>query len=501
MENIPTSLEILQFLIIDQKEILYDAIEKLNLFPKDPIFLDIRNIHYNLKYKAKKICSLEEEVQHFLNTSDKCIHYSVEDVAHLHIQLSTRKEELRKLYDKLEIFHGFFGDCTSNILYQLVYKLIKLTASSDINVSLEAVKCLGDLGPIDLTSMIYFEKNHVRESSDLIEILSYKIAITMIQFLFQNNIEIRKKSANVLYVIFSSSWGQKLLNIKYMEYLKTILDEPQVLPINYIQPFISNKNSKINSIEINYTKINNIINQNNTIWTVQSDGSYSSWIIALTCNVLECFIGFYSENLIPICILSTDFCEIILPRIIFLIIHIDEQFITTLCLCINKFFEYHFNFTIETNNTKFINCDHCTVRCMLNIVNYIRMQISNNILKLNYIYIAKAAKYCSAFFTAILYAEMSCETILNDYSKFNIVSKIDFIYELSPEQGRVIQNILRESYAKIGDFDAINGTGSSHLLDYSSRIEHYMHTNEWNKVMLAQDVELSFGNMAIIKGE
>lgn len=499
MENIPTSLEILQFLIIDQKEILYDAIEKLNLFPKDPIFLDIRNIHYNLKYKAKKICSLEEEVQHFLNTSDKCIHYSVEDVAHLHIQLSTRKEELRKLYDKLEIFHGFFGDCTSNILYQLVYKLIKLTASSDINVSLEAVKCLGDLGPIDLTSMIYFEKNHVRESSDLIEILSYKIAITMIQFLFQNNIEIRKKSANVLYVIFSSSWGQKLLNIKYMEYLKTILDEPQVLPINYIQPFISNKNSKINSIEINYTKINNIINQNNTIWTVQSDGSYSSWIIALTCNVLECFIGFYSENLIPICILSTDFCEIILPRIIFLIIHIDEQFITTLCLCINKFFEYHFNFTIETNNTKFINCDHCTVRCMLNIVNYIRMQISNNILKLNYIYIAKAAKYCSAFFTAILYAEMSCETILNDYSKFNIVSKIDFIYELSPEQGRVIQNILRESYAKIGDFDAINGTGSSHLLDYSSRIEHYMHTNEWNKVMLAQDVELSFGNMAIIK--
>lgn len=501
MENIPISLEILQFLIIDQKEILYDAIEKLNLFPKDPIFLDIRNIHYNLKYKAKKICSLEEEVQHFLNTtSDKYIHYSVEDVAHLHIQLSTRKEELRKLYDKLEIFHGFFDDCTSSILYQLVYKLIKLTTSSDINVSLEAVKCLGDLGPIDLISLIYFEKNHVRESSDLIEILSYKIAITMIQFLFQNNIEIRKKSANVLYVVFSSSWGQKLLNIKYMEYLKTILDESQ-LPINYIQPFISNKNSKINSIEINYIKMNNIINQNNTIWTVQSDGSYSSWIIALTCNVLECFIGFYSENLIPICILSTDFCEIILPRIIFLIIHLDDQFITTLCLCINKFFEYHFNFTIETNNTKFINCDHCTVRCMLNIVNYIRMQISNNILKLNYIYIAKAAKYCSAFFTAILYAEMSCETILNDYSKFNIVSKIDFIYELSPEQGRVIQNILRESYAKIGDFDAINGTGSSHLLDYSSRIEHCIHTNEWNKVMLAQDVELSFGNMAVIKGE
>ncbi|OAD57559.1 Serine-protein kinase ATM [Eufriesea mexicana] len=506
MEKIPVTLKILQFLIIDKKEILSDAIEKLNLFPNVPIFLEMRNIHNDLKYKVKKIYSLEEEMQHFLGTvTDSDTYYSVDDIVNLQIHLSTRKKELQELYNKLETLCNSSEDCISSILHHLIYKLIKLTASSDINVSIEAVKCLGELGPTDLTSMIYFEKGHIKESSDLIEILSYKIVITMVQFLFQSDIEVRKISANVLYVVFSSSWGQKLLDTKYMEYLKTVLNESQTtLPLSYIQPFISNNTSKINAIGINYIKINNIINPTNTIWTIQSNDSYRNWIITLTCNAVECFTEFYAENLIPICALSTDFCEIILPRIIFLTIHRDKELTPTICLCINKFFEYHFNFAIEASIPsctvqKFTNCDLCTVRCMLNVVNYIRMQVPNNVLKLNYIYIAKAAKYCSAFFTAILYAEMSCETILNDYNKFTSASKIDHVYELSPEQGRVIQNILRDSYTKIGNVDGISGTGSSHLQDQSTRIHHYIHTNKWDEVMLAQDVELSFGNMMVIK--
>ncbi|CAL7943643.1 unnamed protein product [Xylocopa violacea] len=506
-ENIPVAINILQFLLIDQKDVLCDAIEKLHSFPNIPLFKKIRTIHNNLKYKTKKIYSLAEEVQFFLSTTiDKGTCYSVEDIAYLRRQLSTRKEEVRELYNKLETFRGFSEDCVSSMLHQLVYKLIKTTASSDINVSIEAVKCLGELGPTDLASMIlYFERDHVNESSNLIEILSYKIVIIMVQFLFQNDIELRKISANILYVIFSSSWGQKLLNLEYIEKLTFVLGESQtVLPINYIQPFIACKSSDTNSIGISYTNINNIINPNNAIWTVESENSYSSWIIAITRKVAKCFPGFYFENLIPICALSTDFCEIILPRIIFLIIHKYEEFTTTVCSCIDKFFEYHFNFTIETNIPSYklhkcTNCDHRIVRSMLTIVNYIRMQISNNFLKLNYIHIAKAAQYCSAFFTAILYAEMSCDAILNDDNKFTNVSKIDSVYELSPQQGKVIQNILRDSYAKIGDFDSISGTGSSHLEHYSTRIQHSVYINEWNKVMPAQDVELSFGNMTMIR--
>ncbi|KZC09469.1 Serine-protein kinase ATM [Dufourea novaeangliae] len=360
----PITLKILHYLLIEQKEILHNAIEKLNSFPNVPIFQEIRNVHNALKYTAEKKYSLEEEIQHFLNSLvDKNINYSIEDISHLRQQLSTRKEELQALYNKLETLRGFAEDCASSMLHQLIYKLIKLTTSSDANISIEASKCLGEIGPNDLTSMIlYLEKSHVTESSDLVEILTYKLIIKMIELLFQSDIELRKVSADVLYATLSSSWGQKLLNTKYIEHLKSLLGESQ----------------KQMGLRI--------------------------------------------------------------------------------------------------------------------------IQVADDIrLNLNYMYIAKAAQYCAAFFTAILYAEMSCENILNDHNNFTNVSKIDDVYELAPEQGKMIQSILRDTYSKIGDFDAIRGTGSSHLQDHSTRIQHYVHTYEWNKAILAQDVELSFGNMTVIK--
>ncbi|XP_076381605.1 serine/threonine-protein kinase tefu isoform X2 [Megalopta genalis] len=505
-EKMPVTLEILNFLLIEQKDMLNDAIEKLNSFPNVPIFHEIRNVHNALKYKTGKIYTLQEEVQHFLNSSiDKNINYSLEDILHLRQQLHTRKEEFQVLYHKLETLRGFAEDYASSMLHQLIYKLIKLTASSDANVSIEASKCLGEIGPNDLTSMIlYLEKSHVNESSDLIEILTYKIIIKMTELLFQSDVELRKVSTDVLNALLSSFWGQKLLNMKYIEHLKTVLCDSQVtLPLSHIKPFITHKNSKTKKGLVK-VKMSNILNPQNGIWTIKINGSYTSWITELTCKILKCFTGFYSENLVPVCTLSTDICEIILPRIIFLIISVDKKFTSVICSCINQFFDHNFNPTTQnlllTTTCKTINCDHQIVNCMLNIVNYIRVQVADNIcLELNYMYIAKAAQYCAAFFTAILYAEMSCENILNDYNNFTNISKIDHVYELAPDQGKMIQSILRDTYAKIGDSDAIRGTGSSHLQDHSTRIQHYVHTHEWNKVILAQDVELSFGNMSVIK--
>nr|XP_031830614.1 uncharacterized protein LOC116426162 isoform X4 [Nomia melanderi] len=162
-KKVPVSLEILNFLLIEQKDIPSDAIQKLNSFPNVPVFQEIRNTHNALKYKADKTYSLEEEIQHFLNSlTDKNINYSVEDVLHLRQQLSTRKKELQELYNKFETLHGFAEDCASSILHQLVYKLIKLTASSDLNVSIEASKCLGDFDAIHGTGSSHLQEHSTR---------------------------------------------------------------------------------------------------------------------------------------------------------------------------------------------------------------------------------------------------------------------------------------------------------------------------------------------------
>ncbi|XP_076687337.1 serine/threonine-protein kinase tefu isoform X2 [Andrena cerasifolii] len=507
-DEMPIALKILDFLLIDQKEILCDAIEKLNSFPNVPVFQEMRSVHNALKYNTERLYSLEEEVRHFLNSLvDRNVNYSTEDVSHLQLQLSTRGEELQQLYDKLETSRGLPEDYDSSVLHWLIYKLIKLTASPDVNVAIKASNCLSELGPTDLTSMIlHLEKSHVKETSDLVEILTYRIVIAMSKFLFQSDVGLRKVSADALYAVFSSAWGRKLLNTKYIERLQNVLNESQlVLPLKYIKLFTVGKVSDIKDIGIDNTKIQSIINPTNVIWTVQSAGSYSNWIVEITCKIAECFTRFYSKSLTPVCALSTDFCELILPRIIFLLIHIDKKHTTALCSCINEFFHYHFNFVTEANVSSYVahnttSCDRQIVRCMLNIINYIRIQVPDNVnLKLNYMYIAKAAQYCSAFYTAILYAELSCENILCDYSTVSSVSKIDRIYELVPEEGKVLQSILRDTYAEIGDFDAISGTGSSHLEDYSTRIQHYVHTHEWSRVMLAEDVELSFGNTSVIQ--
>ncbi|XP_076632451.1 serine/threonine-protein kinase tefu isoform X1 [Colletes latitarsis] len=464
---------------------------------------ELRTLYEKLETPQEpKIRSLEVEVHRFLDFSEnENINCSAEDISNLRLQLSRRKEELRILYKKLESIRGFSEDCVSSALHCLICKLIKLTASSDPNISMEASKCLGELGPNNLSSMIlYLEKSYAKETSDLLGILSYKVVTKLVQFLHQSDVDLKKVSVDAFHVILTTFWGHRLSDTKYTNCLKSDLGEPKVtLPSYYIKPFTIAKNLKPKKININ-VKVNDILNPCNSVWTILSDGLYSDWIIKISCKILECFVGFYSESLISVCKLSTDICEIILPRIIFLLINIDSKYTSEVCLCVNRFFDYHFNFTMEPTMRKIKNCDHQIVRTMLNVVNYVRIQVPDNVnLKFNYMYIAKAAQYCSAFFTAILYAEMACENILSDSNEFSNVSKVDCVYEFEPERGRVIQNILRDAYTKIGDFDAIHGTGTSHLQDHATRIQHYVQSHEWNRVILAQDVELSFGNMSVIK--
>lgn len=132
---------------------------------------------------------------------------------------------------------------------------------------------------------------------------------------------------------------------------------------------------------------------------------------------------------------------------------------------------------------------------MLDVVNYVRTQLPDNMtLKLDYIYLARAAHECSAYYTALLFAELACESFSTNYPSFNSDPKIDYIYEHQPQFGRVLQDIMQNTYLNISDPDAICGAGSSYLIDHNSRVQYYANTNSWDKVMLAQDIELSCDN-------
>ena len=515
--KVPGAMSILEFLIVDARVQLAEAIERLDSFPNDEAFEMIKRVHNELKYRGNEFYSLEDEINHFLNAlREKTLSCSLEGLTHVRNQLSTRKNELRRMYSKLEKLRGFAEDCTSSTIHRLVHKLVHLTRSSDADVALEAAKCLGELGPADLTTMILQPENvYAKEKEEAAMMLTFKVICQLPDYLVDNSTSLRKASADALYTVFSTTWG-----IKFMEktFLNNFLSSEKIENSTLhacIYPFGTHKDTgklSLNTIYIDRGNWARFVDDENDLWIPASYDSYSKWIIEITCKLLDCFVNFYTKGLKPVCRLSVEFCEMLLPRLVNFVTETEKNLVNDVYVCINRFFAYLFeiiseNFKANTvvpertvkrgDATRSYEC----VRCMLNVVNFMRIQSRDTEpLALDYLFIAKAAQYCSAYFTSVLYAELWCESILQGTGFTKIpgrsVSMIDEIYEINPEKGKLLQDIVREAYLHIGDPDSIYGCGLSHLTDSSFKTQHYIHLRQWDKVMLAQDVELTCGNTA-----
>ncbi|CAD6215508.1 GSCOCG00000317001-RA-CDS [Cotesia congregata] len=493
-----TGIQILRFLTIDSNEILKEAISKLDDFPSHPSF---EGLQINNSLNNSRTLNLRNKIEKFLESKyEQTATQSSKGLLILKDELAKNKNELLEMYKELEKLRGFAEDCTSSIIHRLIYRLIKLTENQNVNVSLDAAKCLGELGPADLTTMILHpEDDQKRESGDPAEMLTYQIIIRLVEFIIDKNVDLRKSSADALYIVCASPWSHKIL--KKNSGINS--EEPMLLA--YIQPFLTKDNNKNCGVLLNVENCKKFINPQNNLWKSDGINSYQKWLINITCKVLNCFNNFYSTILEAVCQLSTEFCETILPRFLYLIIYTNNNFADNIYDCINYFFEDYYNssnkleYPMTPNHKNSSKIDesfsHQSVRCMLNIVNFIRIQLDNNfILKLNYLHIAKAAQYCSAYFTSVLYAELYCETIKKSVAERpDNISTIDYICEVNYNDGKSLQNILRDAFVEIGDPDSIHGCGLSHLKNSSSRTQHYIHLQQWDKVMITQDAELSLG--------
>ncbi|XP_033207323.1 serine-protein kinase ATM-like isoform X2 [Belonocnema kinseyi] len=376
-----SALQALRFLIADKKDLFIDAISSLDFFPNKVVFDELIKIHSSLRYSTRESRSLETEVEHFLNVSSDKNFSGSESIVRLGDQLSSRRNELKEHYKKLESLRGFAEDCTSSKLHRLISRLAKLMKSSDPEVSQEAAKCLGLLGPGNLATMILLpDQIQRRENSNRFEILTHRVLILLSDLVNDKNIELREASADALYVVLSSVWGQNLMKKNYLDDFECAMDSTEMrLSIDHILPFLSRSN--INTpAEMVHLEICSDLKDD--AWIEISSGSYSAWIMKFSCIIADCFRNFYIKRIVPIFNLSVQFCEKMLPW-------------------------------------------------MVNV--------------------------------------------------------------LFGDPKLVKEDIIREANVKIGDPDAIHGCGSMHLLNPSSRIQHYVDLKQWDKAMLMQDIELSCG--------
>lgn len=111
---------LLNFLVVEQKDVLREAIAKLGSFPSHEIFRDAREARNAVRSEKDRIAlCLEDELELFLDaTSEENAECTLEDLANLTRQLSTRKRELRDLHRKLE---RPYPD-GANILSRLIFK-------------------------------------------------------------------------------------------------------------------------------------------------------------------------------------------------------------------------------------------------------------------------------------------------------------------------------------------------------------------------------------------
>lgn len=253
----------------------------------------------------------------------------------------------------------------------------------------------------------------------------------------------------------------------------------------------------------------NLLIDKNEIWCpIDSSISYNNWITNITKHLLETLQGF-CKSLLPVAENKPVFCENILPHLVYFLLEYKPLTRPILNKHLNCFFFKHYKIKTEKPSEKInrnfhqvygviennIYCNKSAVQCLLSIINFIRLQENNplqTILDINYLYVSQAAQFCSAHFTSIQYLEVWCETQfkrMNKDKESMVFNPVDVITEMLPEEGLLLQSILNKSYKSIGDSDAIEGCGSSYLLNLSSRTQYYQQLRKWDRVMENCDLQ------------
>ncbi|CRK98224.1 CLUMA_CG011587, isoform A [Clunio marinus] len=425
-------LGIIQFLVLDQQSSLDDEIALLDKFPAGQEFEDVCETQLRVKYKDGKF-SLSQEIEHFLAVEKR----KFEGLVALREHLAENKSELKILFNKLALSLGFSEDGESDLLHKLIRSLVEYTRSSSENEdrSIEAIKCLGEIGNFDLSTMVFITKDHqdatiYDEIGDTLHCQNVicRIALNQMETMIQHhNPRIFESACNACHHMLSS--------ISAEGYKASI----------YLRPFetntISTKNLFYETLKTDSSlKIIELFNE-------YEYASYMTWIKRLVMSMMT-LVG--DKVLIQVVSAQKSFAEQMSPLVFQLLLSYNEEKLNHEIISGMNFF---FSKTSEMLsysehvNKGSIYLDKLAIKQMLKLVECVRMfclkkpksQMAkqNN---LNYSNIAKAAKHCEAFFTAVLYGEMWAEKRQKD-------EKIPFAVTIND---KYLQEIMYSSLTAIG---------------------------------------------------
>ncbi|XP_050425429.1 serine-protein kinase ATM isoform X2 [Adelges cooleyi] len=432
------------------------------------------------------ICSLHKALTDFLSKKKENID-PIHSLKLLKHKLKASEDELQLMYRELHEMRGFSEDCAQSVLHCLICSLIQYSFDADHEIKILAASCLGILGPSELTTLILQPEPEIfkpKPNTNPENSFLKHIVELLLNYLSDGNISVMEAS------------NKSLIKIMATQERCSLYGASRLYPFNYTQTTEDVPNN------FSFEEFNKNVDENN-IWCPSGivSTSFDTWITRITKALLSTFEG-YCQSLLPIAEHKPIFCEQILPHLVLFILKCNIQTRAVFSKHLNNFFIKHYEIrNVMTNgccnvakNENNIYWNRSAVQCILNVINFVRLQQNNflqNILDVNYLYVAQAAQFCSAYFTSILYLEIWCETENISIDRWTMsFNPVDVITEKLPKDGLLLQVILNEAYTNIGDCDAIEGCGSAHLLTLPSRTHYYQLLGKWDRVMESCDLQL-----------
>ena len=114
-------------------------------------------------------------------------------------------------------------------------------------------------------------------------------------------------------------------------------------------------------------------------------------------------------------------------------------------------------------------------------------------LDLNYLDVAKAAQYCDAYLTSIMFAEIYALQVTpsEGRSKHSQSSEdtrsLVGSYNLPSTEREKVEKLLVKAYIKIGECDGVYGCGSARFSDVTSEVQYLEASQAWDEVLYAND--------------
>lgn len=453
-------MDFLRFLVIDQQQELHSAIGLLDGFPTDADFDELRDVQNDAKYQDR-VFSLREEIEWFLSLQT----HKIEGLLSLRDHLSAKKAELEEIYANVYNSRGFSEDCDESLIHRLIFMLLEIVRGPEEDKSVVAAKCLGELGPNDLGSIV-LKFNEQKSTYQIYR--SLNDAFTGLCSLALEELDglCMHTDVDVLAAVRTAS--SSLLRTKMG------LEASAAYPL--LQVF---KGSDAELSTSPFAYAGGELNLTKCITDEMMTMTHSTWVTNVASDLFKLFGGGY---LAIVAAKETTFAEKMIPLLIKALLRTNNQtYFNQLATFVNTYFAKHFEHRaddIEYNKlvTLPVYLNKNTIKSMLSIVECIRLHnlslqtkrtiATEQMIGLNYLHVAKAAAFCEAQFTSILYGELA-------------------IYKSENHTNADATEILRRSYKAIGETDAV----TAYLDPIKSRLEYLRFNQNYMDVFLQYDAQ------------